>query len=41
MKDITFKNLTDEQINAIKILLGDACEMEEQVNFISFSLMEK
>ena len=30
MKDITFKNLTDEQINAIKVLLGDACEMEEQ-----------
>ena len=30
MKDITFKNLTDEQINAIKVLLGDACEIEEQ-----------
>lgn len=31
MKDITFKNLTDEQINAIKVLLGDACEIEEQI----------
>ena len=30
MKDITFKNLTNEQINAIKVLLGDACEIEEQ-----------
>jgi len=30
MKDITFKNLTDEQINAIKVLLGGACEIEEQ-----------
>lgn len=30
MKDITFKNLTEEQINAIKVLLGDACEIEEQ-----------
>ena len=30
MKDIIFKNLTEEQINAIKVLLGDACEMEEQ-----------
>lgn len=30
MKDVTFKNLTDEQINAIKVLLGDACEIEEQ-----------
>jgi len=33
MKDITFKNLTDEQINAIKVLLGDACEIEEEVPF--------
>lgn len=31
MKDITFKNLADEQINAIKVLLGDACETEGQV----------
>ena len=30
MKDITFKNLTDEQINAIKVLLSDTCEIEEQ-----------
>lgn len=30
MKDITFKNLTNEQINAIKVLLGDACEIEER-----------
>ena len=30
MKDITFKNLTDEQINAIKVLLDDACEIEEE-----------
>lgn len=31
MKDVIFKNLTEEQINAIKVLLGDACEIEEKV----------
>lgn len=31
MKNITFKNLTEEQINAIKVLLGDACDIEEKV----------
>ena len=30
MKNVTFKNLTEEQINAIKVLLGDACNIEEQ-----------
>lgn len=30
MKDVTFKNLTDEQINAIKVLLGDAYDIEKQ-----------
>lgn len=42
MKDVTFKNLTDEQVNAIKVLLGDACDIEEQTEeekeFPSFPL---
>lgn len=29
-RDVTFKNLTEEQINAIKVLLGDACDIEQQ-----------
>lgn len=29
-RDVIFKNLTEEQINAIKVLLGDACDIEEQ-----------
>ena len=31
MKNVTFKNLTEEQINAIKVLLGDACDIEEKM----------
>lgn len=29
-RDVIFKNLTEEQINAIKVLLGNACEIEKQ-----------
>lgn len=28
--NVTFSNLTEEQINAIKVLLGDACDIEEK-----------
>lgn len=31
MRNVTFKNLTEEQINAIEVLLGDACNIEEQI----------
>lgn len=29
-RSITFNNLTEEQINAIKVLIGDDCNIEEQ-----------
>ena len=29
MRNVTFKNLTEEQINAIKALLGDVCKISE------------